>query len=174
MLEHPEPKPGSEDDVLGRRIAATVIDTGVVFLVYYAALLAFAGVLSRGFGPPLQIFNYLFWFVLNVFGLTPLLTLHGESWLWFISAALVWGGYAALFESLRGQTVGKAIMGIVVIRTDGSRVGPLRAALRNVARVVDGLLYYFIGLMLLSLSSDRQRFGDRLADTLVVGVRDRV
>jgi uncharacterized RDD family membrane protein YckC len=65
-------------------------------------------------------------------------------------------------------------MGIVVIRTDGTPVGPLQAALRNVTRVIDGLLYYFVGLMLLSLSADRQRLGDRLGGTLVVGVRDRI
>lgn len=174
MLDHPDPVPGSEKDVLGRRIAATIIDTVVVFLIYYAGLLALAGVLSEGFGPPLQIFNYLFWFVLNVFGLAPIVTLHGQSWVWFVSAALVWGGYAAFFESVRGQTIGKAVTGIVVIRADGSRIGPLQAALRNVARVVDGLLYYFVGLMLLSLSADRQRLGDRIGNTLVVGVRDRI
>ncbi|MFC5369004.1 RDD family protein [Salinirubrum litoreum] len=174
MLNHPSPRPGSEGDVLGRRIAATIIDTVVVFVVYYAGLLALAGVLSRGLGPPLQVINYLFWFVLNVFGFAPILTLHGESWLWFLTAAAVWGGYAAVFETLRGQTIGKAITGIVVIRTDGTPVGPLQATLRNLTRVVDGLLYYFVGLMLLSLSSDRQRLGDRLGGTLVVGVRDRL
>jgi uncharacterized RDD family membrane protein YckC len=174
MLKHPSPRPGSEADVLGRRIAATIIDTAVVFGVYYAGLLALAGVLSRGFGPPLQVINYLFWFVLNVFGFAPVVTLHGQSWIWFLSAAAVWGGYATLCETLRGQTIGKAIMGIVVIRTDGTPVGPLQAALRNVTRVIDGLLYYFVGLMLLSLSADRQRLGDRLGGTLVVGVRDRI
>lgn len=174
MLEHPAPKPGSEDDVLGRRIAATIIDTAVVFLMYYAALLALAGVLSRGLGPPLQVLNYLFWFVLNVFGLAPLLTLHGQSWLWFLGATLTWGVYAGVLETVRGQTVGKAVMGIVVTRVDRSQVGPAGVVLRNLARVVDGLLYYFVGLMILSLSSDRQRLGDRLGSTLVVGVRGRV
>lgn len=174
MLDHPEPKPGSEDDVLGRRIAATLIDTVVVFVVYYTALLAIAGVLSEGFGPPLQVFNYLFWFVLNVLGLAPLVTLHGQSWIWFVSAVLTWSLYATVLESIRGQTIGKAIAGIQVIRSDGSRVGPLSAVARNVLRLVDGLLYYFVGLMLLSLSADRQRLGDRLGDTLVVGVRHRL
>lgn len=174
MFEHPEPRPGSEDDVLGRRIAATILDTVVVFVLYYTGLLAVAGALDSGFGPPLQIFNYLFWFVLNVLGLTPLVALHGQSWIWFLSAVLTWCVYAAVFETLRGQTIGKAIAGIQVIRTDGSNVGPLSATARNLARLVDGLLYYFVGLMLLSLSSDRQRLGDHLGDTLVVGVRSRL
>jgi uncharacterized RDD family membrane protein YckC len=174
MLEHPEPRPGSESDVLGRRIAATVLDTVVVFVVYYTGLLGIAGALSSGFGPPLQIFNYLFWFVLNVLGLTPLVALHGQSWIWFLSALLTWSVYAAVFETVRGQTIGKAIAGVQVIRTDGSQVGPLSAIARNLLRIVDGLLYYFVGLMLLSLSADRQRLGDRLGDTLVVGVRSRV
>ena len=174
MLEHPEPVSGSEDDVLGRRIAATVLDTIVVFLVYYVVLLALAGALSRGLGPPLQIFNYLFWFVLNVLGLAPLVVLHGQSWLWFLGAILTWTGYATLLETVRGQTVGKLPMGIVVIKTDGSRVGPIGALVRNASRLIDGLLYYFVGVMILSLSSDRQRLGDRLGSTLVVGVRDRL
>lgn len=173
-MNHPEAKPGTEGDVLGRRIAATVVDTVVVFFVYYAGLLAVAGVIVEGLGPPLTVINYLFWFVLNVFGLAPLVTLHGQSWLWFVTAALTWAGYAAFFEAVRGQTLGKAIAGIVVVREDGRSVGLREAVVRNVVRVVDGLLYYFVGLMALSLSSDRQRLGDRLAGTLVVGVRSRV
>ncbi len=173
-MNHPSPQPGSEDDVLGRRIAATIIDTAVVFIVYYIGILTLAGVLSRGLGPPIQIINYLFWFVLNVLGFAPIVTLYGESWLWFLTAAGVWGGYAVFCETIRGQTIGKAITGIVVIRADGTPVGLSEAVLRNVMRIIDGLLYYFVGLMLLSLSSDRQRLGDRLGGTLVVGVRDRV
>lgn len=171
MLSHPGPRQGSEDAVLGRRIAATLVDTGVVFFVYYVGLLTLAGVISQGLGPPLSIVNYLFWFVLNVLGLTPLLSLHGVSWIWFLGATLTWGVYAGVCETVRGQTFGKILAGIVVIRSDGSRVGPVAAAVRNAARVVDGLLFYFVGLMLLSLSSDRQRLGDHLADTLVVGVK---
>lgn len=171
MLSHPAPRPGTEDAVLGRRIAATVIDTAVVFAAYYAGLLTVAGVVGEGVGPPLSILNYLVWFVLEVFGLAPLLTLHGESWLWFATATLAWAAYAAVFEAVRGQTLGKLATGIVVVGDDGTPVGPVAAAVRNVARVVDGLLYYFVGLMVLSLSSDRKRLGDRLAGTLVVGVR---
>lgn len=172
MLTHPEPRPGSEDDILGRRIAATLLDCVVVFFGYYVGLLALAGVLSRGLGPPLSILNYLLWFVLNVLGLAPLLSLHGESWMWFVGATLMWACYAGVCESFRGQTVGKALAGIVVVRADGKSVGPAGAAVRNLARVVDGLLFYFVGLMILALSSDRQRLGDHLAGTIVVGVRD--
>lgn len=173
MLTHPEPRPGSEDAVLGRRIAATLLDCVVVFFGYYVCLLALAGVLSSGLGPPLSILNYLFWFVLNVLGLTPLLSLHGESWVWFIGATLMWALYAGVCESVRGQTLGKALTGIVVIRADGAPVSPVGATVRNLARVVDGLLFYFVGLMVLALSSDRQRVGDHLASTIVVGVRSR-
>lgn len=155
-------------------MAATIIDTVVVFILYYVALLALAGVLSQGLGSTLSIFNYLFWFVISVLGLTPLLSLHGESWIWFLTAILTWAAYAGTFEAIRGQTIGKAATGIVVVRADGSRCGVLQATLRNLLRLVDGLLYYFVGLMILSLSSDKQRLGDMLAGTIVVGVRDRV
>lgn len=155
-------------------MAATVIDTVVAFFIYYVSLLAIAGVITEGLGPPLSIVNYLFWFVVSVLGLTPLLSLHGESWIWFLTATLTWAAYAGAFEAVRGQTIGKAVTGIVVVTEDGSRVGPLQAAVRNLLRLVDGLLYYFVGLMVLSLSSDRQRVGDRFAGTIVVGVRDRV
>ena len=64
-------------------------------------------------------------------------------------------------------------MGIVVIRNDDGRCGPLQTIVRNLLLVVDGLLYYFIGLMILGFSSDRQHLGDHLAGTIVVGVRSR-
>lgn len=174
MVEQPEPRPGSEGNVLGRRIAATLIDTLIVFFLYYVTLLAIAGVLFEGLGTTLTFFNYLFWFVISVLGFTPLLSLHGGSWVWFLTATLTWAAYATILEAIWGQTIGKAVTGITVIRTDGSSCGVVPAMIRNLLRLVDGLLYYFVGLMILSLSSDKQRLGDRLAGTLVVGVRDRV
>ena len=56
MFVHPAHRPGSETDVLGRRIAATVLDTGVVFVLYYALLLIVSGAIQFGVGRAIDFF----------------------------------------------------------------------------------------------------------------------
>jgi uncharacterized RDD family membrane protein YckC len=76
-----------------------------------------------------------------------------------------------LFESLRGQTIGKRAMKIRVVRRDGTRLRPQHAAARNVLRIVDGLPGLpLVGLLSMTVSgrSRRQRVGDLAAGTLVV------
>jgi uncharacterized RDD family membrane protein YckC len=77
--------------------------------------------------------------------------------------------YYALMEGYRGQTVGKMLFGIRVVREDGGGVPGFKAALvRSLLRVVDGLFGYLVGFVAVLASEKNQRLGDMAARTLVV------
>jgi uncharacterized RDD family membrane protein YckC len=71
-------------------------------------------------------------------------------------------------EALRGATVGKMVVGLQVVKADGSAIGWPESAIRNVLRVVDGLFFYLIGAIFVWTSEKRKRLGDRVAGTVVV------
>ncbi len=57
-----------------------------------------------------------------------------------LPAALLWIGYDTYFHARFGQTVGKRVMGIQVVRLDGNVIGWREAWLRS---AVDALYYMF-------------------------------
>ena len=75
--------------------------------------------------------------------------------------------YGWLLEAAFGATLGKALVGIRIVRTTGG--GRLSAcALRNILRIVDGLGLYLVGTAVAACSDGRQRIGDFCANTAVV------
>ena len=77
--------------------------------------------------------------------------------------------YVVVFEGFRGQTLGKAILGIEVIREeDGGVPGPGRAALRALTFLFVDML---AGIFVMFASPKRQRPGDMAAGTLVIRKR---
>ena len=75
--------------------------------------------------------------------------------------------YGWLLEAAFGATLGKALVGIRIVRTDDR--GPLAAsAVRNLLRIVDGLGLYLVGTAVAACSNVRQRIGDICANTAVV------
>lgn len=79
--------------------------------------------------------------------------------------------YFVILEGAFGATVGKVVVGIRVRSLDGTRIGFGAAAIRNLARVVDGFPYlipYLVGAIAVSRSEIDQRLGDRWAKTVVV------
>ena len=83
-------------------------------------------------------------------------------------------GYVAHFvglEGLYGRTVGKRIAGIVVVSSDGSRITMRQAAIRNLLGLVDGVLSYAVGLVVMLITDRNQRVGDLAARTVVVRAR---
>jgi uncharacterized RDD family membrane protein YckC len=79
-------------------------------------------------------------------------------------------GYYALLEGYRGQTVGKILFGLEVIREDtGAVPGPKAAALRAVMLLLaDAQFFGVVGLAFILLTEKHQRIGDMAAGTLVV------
>ena len=82
---------------------------------------------------------------------------------------VVFLAYYTLLEGYLGQTVGKMLLGIKVIREDTGEVpGVGAAAIRTVLRLIDGLFGYLVGFIAVLASAKRQRLGDMAAHTLVV------
>ncbi len=89
-----------------------------------------------------------------------------------VAAALITLFYYVLLEGLLGATVGKFLLGVRVVRADGTKMGWGGSVIRNVLRVVD-LFPFFIPYLLGSVmiwtgGTQKQRIGDRAADTVVV------
>ena len=91
-------------------------------------------------------------------------------WLALILAfALDWFYHTAFEVFWRGQSPGKRIMGIRVVRGDGSPVDPGASFLRNLLRFADSFMFlYLIAFICMMVSPGFRRFGDWAADTLVV------
>ena len=102
---------------------------------------------------------------------------------WLLAAVIIltfvlWSGYFAIFEWLwNGQTPGKRMSKLRVIREDGRPVTAWEAAARNLLRVFDmmpwvGIPFYSVGLISVFVSSRDQRVGDFVAGTVVVRERE--
>ena len=76
--------------------------------------------------------------------------------------------YYTYLEGTRGQTIGKMITKIKVVREDGTPIDMEQAFKRNILRVIDGLFVYLIGAILIWRSDKQQRLGDTVAKTVVV------
>lgn len=90
---------------------------------------------------------------------------------------LIFAGYFIFFEWLwNGQTPGKRLLKLRVIREDGRPVTLWEAIARNLLRIFDAvpgfiLPVYSIGLIAIFMSGRDQRVGDMFAGTVVVRER---
>ena len=132
----------------GNRGFAAIVDFAIASLVFVGALFA-VGLGTTVLGG--QIFTPLFGaFVLLTFLI---------AWSYFVLLEWLW----------QGQTVGKRMFGLRVIRDDGAPAGFMAVLIRNLLRVVDFLpALYGLGLVMVIASSRSQRLGDLAAGTYVV------
>jgi uncharacterized RDD family membrane protein YckC len=92
--------------------------------------------------------------------------LSGPAFLVYLALVLA---YYVLMEGYLGQTLGKMLLGIKVVREDTGEVPGIRAAaIRTVLRVVDGFLSYLVAFVAVLASHKNQRLGDMAAHTFVV------
>jgi uncharacterized RDD family membrane protein YckC len=75
--------------------------------------------------------------------------------------------YAAILIAVFSATIGKMIMGLQVVRTDGSKVDFGRALLREFAKILSGLALG-LGFLWAAFDEKNQTWHDKIADTLVV------
>ena len=91
-------------------------------------------------------------------------------WIWaiaFLTVFTIYTGYFVFFETLwQGQTPGKRMAKIRVIRDDGRLVGLQQSVLRALLRPVDE--FFFIGAFLIILAKSEKRLGDMVAGTIVI------
>ncbi|MCU0625765.1 MAG: stage II sporulation protein M [Gemmatimonadaceae bacterium] len=86
---------------------------------------------------------------------------------------LQWGYYVFCEATFDGQTPGKRLLGLRVVRLGGGGVDAGTSAARNLVRVLDqqpGFLYA-VGLLASLFNRNNQRLGDMVAGTIVVRER---
>lgn len=89
-------------------------------------------------------------------------------WWWWILSFIIWLAYYTYLEGTRGQTIGKMVTKIKVVREDGGKIDMNQAFIRNILRIIDGLIAYLVGAILIWRSDKKQRLGDSVAKTVVV------
>jgi uncharacterized RDD family membrane protein YckC len=152
-----------EDRPLGRRVAAALIDLGLLSGLYIILSLA-VGPTSAAFGP------FRFW--LTLFSVTVngrLVEGVGLYGAWAVLYVVLLPVYYFALEAAAGQTVGKCLLGLRVLRADGGRASAGPIAGRTLLRLIDGLpVLYLAGFIaLLATGGRRQRLGDLAAGTIV-------
>ncbi|HEX8645845.1 MAG TPA: RDD family protein [Thermoleophilaceae bacterium] len=132
-------------DALGRRIGAALIDLLILVVLFIVlGILLGEGETDDG---------------------SASISLEGGGALLYFLLTLA---YYAGTEAAWGATVGKRLLGLVVVTADGSRAGFGPVAIRNLLRVVDGFFFYLVGLIAVIATKNKQRVGDLAAGTFVV------
>src|ERR1700744_1989414 len=91
----------------------------------------------------------------------------------FLFYFLLYWGYYSLFEAFwNGQTPGKRLLKIRVIKDSGRQITLFEALARNLLRVVDMLpSFYLVGVITMLCNREQKRLGDLVAGTIVVHER---
>jgi uncharacterized RDD family membrane protein YckC len=77
--------------------------------------------------------------------------------------------YFILLEAYIGCTIGKWLLGLRVIRSDGRKPGLMRSLVRNLLRMADGLpAMNLLGIILIIFTKEKTRLGDMVAGTRVI------
>jgi uncharacterized RDD family membrane protein YckC len=87
----------------------------------------------------------------------------------FITVGLLWL-YSTLLEGFNSQTIGKRIMGLKVVRTDGKKMSYDHAAVRNFGKVLP-LLPFDLLLGWRIKNPEFMRYFDKFAGTTVIDLR---
>lgn len=141
----PQPAPAVRYSGLARRIVAAVIDQILVVLVFF-------------------IIPAITFFVLGIRS-EDISDSYNELVRVFVAIAYI--TYGTIFEARSGQTLGKRLVKIKVIKVDGQSCDVKSAVIRNVGKIIDGILGIFV-LLIIILTPKKQRIGDMLAKTIVV------
>lgn len=138
--------PSDHEDLLGRRISAALVDLALLVGLFVVVALAIGESTADGGSVSLSLSG---------------------------GAAAVYFGLVLLyyfaFEAAIGQTLGKLLLGLRVVRTDASRPSVTAIALRTLLRIVDWLPFlYLVGFItMMATGRRRRRLGDLAAKTVV-------
>jgi len=135
---------------MGNRMLAFLIDFAIQTIISLFFLLGWM-VFVMGSAPPE-------WFLYSTLAV-----------IIFIIFFIQWG-YYILFELLwQGQTPGKKVLRIRVVRENGRPLGILTSFIRNIFRIIDLLpSFYAAGLLTMFINYREKRIGDLVAGTIVV------
>ena len=113
--------------------------------------------------------------VVAVLGISGALLGLRQHSLWLVAVLgavvfLLMYGYFACFEILwNGQTPGKRLIGIRVVKESGRPLTPSEVIGRNLLRIVDQLpIFYAVGMLVALMNAQNKRLGDFIAGSIVV------
>ncbi|HVG27859.1 MAG TPA: RDD family protein [Acidobacteriaceae bacterium] len=140
---------------LGSRFVAVLLDHLIQAGFYILVVLLFSFMLSGVTASTLNLMNK--WFLAGMIAL---------------NFCLIWG-YFTLFEAFwHGQTPGKHLMKLRVIKDSGRQITLFESMSRNLLRLVDYLpALYLVGVIAILCTRRHQRVGDLAAGTLVIHER---
>jgi uncharacterized RDD family membrane protein YckC len=138
----------------GTRLGAVILDTIIICAMVYIPLVIMVSVsaprMANGHFNPVM--------------------LRGVGGLLSMAGLIAWIWLTILFVSRNGQSIGKKMLGIKVVRSDGSRASLGRIfLLRNVVNTLLACIPFY-GLVdaLLIFGDARQCVHDKIADTIVI------
>ncbi len=148
----------SQPTFLGRyagfvtRLVAFVIDRAIVAIIVFIAVWAIE-------------------WLMNAFEINVRLLAEGERWqIPLVLGAGIYLGVRLIYDIgfwlLAGQTPGKRVLGVRIVRTDGKRLNLWNALRRVIGYIVSSIL--FLGYLWILFDNRRQGFHDKLAGTMVV------
>lgn len=140
---------------LGSRVYAAILDLLICVVLFVGTIVAVVAMSSSDSD--------------NSIG-NPMTTAWAMAITVFMQFVILWG-YYLLFEGLAdGQTPGKRLLRIRVVRDGGYSVGFSASAVRNLMRIVDlqPVFTYAVGIVSIAVSKSGKRLGDIVAGTLVV------
>lgn len=130
------------------RVFAVLLDYAIYFVIFIFITIAFGERQTRPDGYAYVVTNgyaqlaiFLFWIILF-----------------------------PVIEGISGQTIGKKVFKIIVVKTDYSNAGIGYCFVRHIFDCIDGFPFGLIGLLVASNTTLKQRVGDLVANTIVVEV----
>lgn len=132
---------------LKKRIIATAIDYGLIFLITYAYILYFGELNDEGG----QSVNGLK--TLPIIGL------------WFF--------YFVVTETIYSATLGHQLLDLKVLKKNGGRVEFTNALKRHLLDPIDIFFYGIPGIIAIKKTEKNQRLGDLWANTIMVDLKDK-
>ena len=127
-----------------KRTLATIIDYGL-YLIFFSWLVITYGVPNDEGG----------------------YTLSNDPKGWWIF--VVWIIYFPIIESIRGQTLGKLILGLRVVTKNGNPISFGQAFKRHLLDMIDFFFFGVVAFITIKNTPDHQRVGDLWAKTIVIG-----
>ncbi len=147
------------------RLAAFIIDSAILCALVFGLMMPFLAFMLLTGMPTDDAANEA-WF----YALSPVMKLLFLGTVFTVLPAflVVIFGYYFVIEGRFGRTPGKALMGLRVLKTDGTKIGYKEAILRNLSKYNNVLIVVDVLIMLIFFNRERQRGCDRIADTMVV------
>ncbi len=136
---------------IGSRFLAALVDTTIIALLLIVANILLLFIFLGGVDIAESVSSFM----------VALLSL--------VSFAFFWGYYIFFEMRWNGRSPGKQLVGIRVIRADGTPITLAESIIRNLVRLVDFLPgAYGVGLVTMFIDGKARRLGDLAANTLVV------